>query len=64
VERLPLYEVQYKYAGVDRKLWICGNEQGIYAPRAPRNRQRLFWVIAGTALAVAALIGLGVFLLR
>jgi hypothetical protein len=64
VERLPLYEVAYKYAGVERQLWVCGNEQDIYAPNAPRNRQRLFWVIAGTVLAIAALVGLVIFLLR
>jgi hypothetical protein len=64
VERLPLYEVQYKYAGGERKLWICGNEQAIYAPGAPRNRQRLVCVVAGAVLALAALIGLVVFLLR
>jgi hypothetical protein len=64
VERLPLYEVRYKYAGVERQLWICGNEQDIHAPNAPRNRQRMFWVIAGIVLAIAALIGLVVFLLR
>jgi hypothetical protein len=63
-ERLPLYEVRYKYAGVDRQLWICGNQKDVHAPKAPWNRQRMFWVVAGIVLAVAALIGLGVFLFR
>jgi hypothetical protein len=64
VERLPLYEVRYTYAGVERHLWICGNERDIYAPNAPRNRQRVFWVAAAIALAVAGLIALALFLLR
>jgi hypothetical protein len=58
VERLPLYEVRYKYAGVERQLWICGKEQGVHAPSAPRNRKRVFWVIAACVLVVAALVGL------
>jgi hypothetical protein len=64
VERLPLYEVRYTYAGVERRLWICGNEQGIHAPNAPRNRQRVFWVITAIVLAIAGLVGLAMFLLR
>jgi hypothetical protein len=62
VERLPLSEVRYKYAGVERQLWICGQEQDIYAPDAPWNRQRLGWLIAGAVCAVAALVGLGLLL--
>jgi hypothetical protein len=64
VERLPLYEVKYKYAGVERQLWICGNEHDLYAPNAPRNRQRVFWVSAGIVSAIAAVIGLVIFLVR
>jgi hypothetical protein len=63
VERIPLAEVHYKYAGVDRQLWICGREQEVYAPNAPHNRTRIFWTAAGAALAVAVLVGLVVFLL-
>ncbi len=64
VERLPLYEVKYTYAGVERQLWICGKEQGIHAPNAPRNRKRMFWLISGIVLAVIGLIVLVYFLLR
>jgi hypothetical protein len=64
VERLPLYEVRYKYAGVERQLWICGNERQIYAPNAPRNRQRVFWLTAGIIAAIAAVVGLAIVLFR
>jgi hypothetical protein len=62
VERLPLHEVKYKYAGVERQLWICGAEQAVHAPGAPWNRQRLFGVIAGAVAAVALAVALLVFL--
>jgi hypothetical protein len=64
VERLPLHEVRYTYAGAERRLWICGNEQGIYAPNAPRNRRRVFLVATAIVLATGALVGLAMFLLR
>jgi hypothetical protein len=63
IQRIPLYEVRYKYAGVERQLWICGSEQELYAPKAPWHRQRLFLLIAGAIGVLAALIGLIVFLL-
>ena len=63
IERIPLQEVKYTYAGVERQLWICGSEQALHAPKAPWNRGRLFGLIAGAAVAVAAVIGLVVFLL-
>ena len=40
VERIPLLEIDYKYAGVERKLWICGQQQEVYAPKSPWRRQR------------------------
>jgi hypothetical protein len=58
IDRIPLYEVKYKYAGVDRQLWICGTEKDVYAPHAPWHRQRFFWLIAGVVLAVALVVGL------
>lgn len=57
VERIPLVEVDYKYAGVERKLWICGQQQEIYAPKAPWRRQRVFMVALAGVLAVAAVAG-------
>jgi hypothetical protein len=63
IQRIPLYEVRYKYAGVERQLWICGSEQELYAPKAPWHRQRLLLLIAGIVAAVALLVGLIVFLL-
>jgi hypothetical protein len=63
VERIPMQEVRYKYAGVERLLWICGSRQDVYAPKAPWNRKRLFGMIAGIAAAVAAVVALIVYLL-
>lgn len=63
IERIPLHEVRYGYAGVDRRLWICGAEQAIHAPGAPWNRQRLTAVLAGAVLLAVALVGLIVFLI-
>lgn len=59
VERIPLVEVDYKYAGVERKLWICGRQQEVYAPKAPWRRQRVALCVLAGALVVAA-IALGV----
>lgn len=63
VERLPLHEVRYKYAGVERRVWICGNERGIHAPNAPYNRGRWFTMIGGVVLGVSLAIGAAVWLL-
>jgi hypothetical protein len=54
VERIPIHEVRYKYAGQERKLWICGNEQDVYAPKAPWNRARFLGLVAAGCVAVAA----------
>jgi hypothetical protein len=62
IERLPLQEVHYQYAGVDRQLWICGAEQAIHAPNAPWNRQRLFGLIAGILAGVMIVGGLILYL--
>jgi hypothetical protein len=63
IERIPLHEVRYRYAGVERKLWICGNEKDIYAPEAPWNRSRLYGTVLGSILAGVVVIGLVVWLL-
>lgn len=56
IDRIALQEVKYTYAGVDRTLWICGKEKGVYAPNAPWNRSRLFFLITGSVLAAAGII--------
>lgn len=61
VERIPVYEVGYTYAGTDRTLWICGREQELHAPGAPWNRQRLYGVIAGSVAVVAAAVAAAVY---
>ena len=63
VERIPLQEVQYRYAGQDQRLWICGNEKAVYAPNAPWNRSRLALLIGGLALGAALAIAILVYLL-
>jgi hypothetical protein len=57
IDRIPLHEVDYKYAGTERKLWICGNERDIYAPKAPWNRTRMALLIGFSVLAIAAIVG-------
>ena len=65
VEQVPVHEVRYSYAGVDRKLWICGQENLVYAPGTPWNRGRL--AMLGGILAgfmIAAGVAVWFFLLR
>jgi hypothetical protein len=64
IERVPLQEVHYKHAGVDRELWICGNEKEVFAPKAPWNRGRVTGAIAGVILVAAGLLALLVFFLK
>ena len=56
VERIPLHEVRYQYAGVDRQLWICGSGEELYAPNAPWNRGRVIALVAGVVAAVVSLV--------
>jgi len=58
IERIPVYEVKYMYAGGDQQLWICGNEREIYAPKSPWNRERFALLVAGCVIAMTAVIGL------
>lgn len=60
VERIPLHAVRYRYAGKDLRLWICGNGQDVYAPKAPWNRSRFVGLILGSVAALAALVGLAI----
>jgi hypothetical protein len=48
IERVPVNEVQYMYAGVDRRLWIYGDGH-VYAPGAPWRRDRLWTILAAVA---------------
>jgi hypothetical protein len=54
VERVPIHEIRYLYAGVDRQLWICGNEHHVYAPGAPWHRGRLAILVATMAAVLLA----------
>ncbi|HXG12158.1 MAG TPA: hypothetical protein VNK04_20555 [Gemmataceae bacterium] len=56
VERVGIQEVRYRYAGVERQLWICGNEQYVHAPGVPWQWKRLAAILAGAAAAVIAVI--------
>ncbi|HEY3392359.1 MAG TPA: hypothetical protein VGK58_06615 [Lacipirellulaceae bacterium] len=51
VERIAVHEVAYKYAGVERRLWIYADGQ-VHAPDAPWRRDRLWAIIGGIAAAV------------
>jgi hypothetical protein len=64
VKRIPQLEVEYMYAGIDRRLWICGHEQRVHAPGAPWHRGR-YWLLVGCAVvaAAAAIAGLAYMLL-
>jgi anti-sigma-K factor RskA len=53
VKEIPQLEVEYMYAGVDRRLWICGQEQRVHAPGAPWHRAR-YWLLVGSVVAAAA----------
>jgi hypothetical protein len=51
IERVPVHEVQYMYAGVDRRLWIYGDGQ-VHAPGAPWRRDRMFAIAAASVLVI------------
>jgi hypothetical protein len=64
VERIPMHVVQYRYAGKERTLWVCGNRTDVYAPKAPWNRNRLLGLVAGGVAAVAGIVWMAVMLWR
>jgi hypothetical protein len=64
VERIPMHVVQYRYAGKGRTLWVCGNRQDVYAPKAPWNRSRMLGLVAAGIAGVAAVVGIGMTLWR
>jgi hypothetical protein len=53
VQRIPVHEVAYTYAGVERRLWVYADGQ-VHAPHAPWRRDRM-WAIAGGVAAVVIL---------
>lgn len=56
VERIPIHEVGYTYAGEEKKLWICGTDRAVHAPAAPWNRARMYALFAAIAIPVAGLL--------
>lgn len=55
VERVPVQEVKYRYAGVSYTMWICGNEREVHAPTAPWRSGRMWGILGGVLLGVVAL---------
>jgi hypothetical protein len=55
IQRVPVHEVDYHYAGVPRRLWIYGNGQ-VYAPGAPWRRDRLWAILAAIAAAIVVIV--------
>lgn len=55
VARIPQTEVKYTYAGVERRLWICGKEERVFAPGAPWQRER-YWLLVGGIVVAAAIV--------
>jgi hypothetical protein len=51
VERIPVHEVAYTYAGVERRLWIYADGE-VHAPGAPWRRDRMWTIVGGIAAAV------------
>jgi hypothetical protein len=62
VDRVPVHEVHYTYAGVPRRLWIYGDGH-VHAPGAPWRRDRLLAILAAIAGAMIV-VALAFFLLR
>jgi len=58
IERVPVAEVRYSYAGAAKTLWICGEERKVHAPDAPWRSGRLWGVLGGVALGVLVLIAI------
>jgi hypothetical protein len=64
IEQVPVHEVRYMYAGVDRRLWICGHEKQVHAPDAPWRRGRLFLILGSIAGGLLLLVLLFILILR
>jgi hypothetical protein len=62
IERVPVHEVQYMYAGVDRRLWIYGDGH-VHAPDAPWRRDRMVAIVAAAGAVLIAIVA-AVLLLR
>jgi hypothetical protein len=55
IERVPVHEVHYMYAGIDRRLWIYGDGH-VHAPGAPWRRGRLVGILAAAAGAIIVVV--------
>jgi hypothetical protein len=62
VARIPIHEVAYTYAGIERRLWIYADGQ-VHAPGAPWRRDRLLMLL-GALLGGIVLVTLLWLLLR
>lgn len=64
IERVPVHEVSYRYAGESKKLWVYGTDQLVHAPGAPWLWKRAFGIVAGVVAGIAAVIVIAVLLSR
>ena len=55
VEQVNIQEVQYQHGGKDRRLWIYGDDQRIYAPGMPRPWGKLALLLGGILAALILL---------
>jgi len=62
VERVPIHEIVYRYAGDTKRLWIYGCEQEVYAPGAPWHWKQALGIVAGVIGVVVTLIVIAVLL--
>ncbi len=56
VERVPIHEVRYHYAGKGRRLWVYGTDFRVHAPDAPWRSQRLWGILLGIVGAIALIL--------
>jgi hypothetical protein len=61
IDRVPVHEVQYMYAGVDRRLWVYGDGQ-VHAPGAPWRRDRMIGIVFAASAVIIAIVVLVVLL--
>lgn len=56
VDRIAIHEIRYRYAGEEKRLWICGEDRAVYAPAAPWNRTRMYALFAAIVIPLACLL--------
>jgi hypothetical protein len=47
VEKVPVHEVRYTYAGKEHRLWVCGKERAVHAAGAPWRSGQMILVVGG-----------------